>query len=123
MVDDDRFGLLSLSPESGVGLLIQLQRPRHPLGYGLTYKTAEVPTEPSDSGLLGDVDDDGDADATDASLLLVGVTLKGVGKDSGLTPDQEARVDIRHIERMPRETRGISACKKTPFSRKRAKVG
>ena len=40
------------------------------------------------------MDDDGDADATDASLLLVGVTLKGVGKDSGLTPDQEARADV-----------------------------
>ena len=29
MVDDDRFGLLPLSPETGVGLLIQFQRPRH----------------------------------------------------------------------------------------------
>lgn len=29
-----------------------------------------------------------------ASLLLVSVTLKGVGKDSGLTPDQEARADV-----------------------------
>ncbi len=55
----------------------------YPLGYGLTYK-----------GLLGDVNDDGDADAVDASLILVAATRKGVGKESELTADQEERADV-----------------------------
>ena len=33
-------------------------------------------------------------DCSHASLLLVSVTLKDVGKDNGLTANQEARADV-----------------------------
>ena len=40
------------------------------------------------------MNDDGDADAVDASLILVAATRKGVGKESELTADQEERADV-----------------------------
>jgi|GEM_PF-924975 len=59
-----------------------------------TTKTTETtPTEPAEL-VMGDVNADNEADAVDASILLVAAAKIGAGSDSGLTKEQEKAVDV-----------------------------
>ena len=63
-------------------------------GYKHLLASVKEPTGTAPTGALGDVDDSNEVNATDASLILVGATRRGVGKDTGMTPDQEERGDV-----------------------------
>ena len=46
---------------------------------------------------MGDLDDSGDSDASDASMILVAAARAGLkDNDYGLTPVQIARADVNH---------------------------
>ncbi len=58
----------------------------------------EQPTEPEDKpgndGALGDVDDSGSVNASDAAKVLIAAANIGAGKASGLTADAEKSADV-----------------------------
>ena len=55
--------------------------------------STDTGTEPAE-GLLGDVNDDGEVNSVDASMILVAAALAGLDQDNGLTPEQERRADV-----------------------------
>ena len=46
------------------------------------------------NGLLGDVDNSGEVDSVDASLVLVAAAALGLDQPSGLDADAEKRADV-----------------------------
>ena len=59
--------------------------------YGYTFVSlGEAPA----SGLLGDVDNSGEVDSVDASLVLVAAAALGLDQPSGLDADAEKRADV-----------------------------
>ncbi len=60
-----------------------------------THTIGSITVLGASSGVnLGDVDEDGDADATDAAHILVASAVVGAGGESGLTAQQEKNADV-----------------------------
>ena len=61
--------------------------------YGCTFKSLGAAPEPGADVLLGDVNQDGKVDASDAADLLIALANVGAGAESGLTDAQTAAAD------------------------------